>query len=181
MLFIFRFAWIRSGRRRAREVIVMVMRYDPFRDIDRQIQQLAGRMQDATGTMAMDAYRRGDSVFVHFDLPGVDADSIELTAEQNTLTVRAERRWTPDADDQILAQERPQGWFTRQLMLGEHLDTQQIQAAYEDGVLTIQVPVAPAAKPRKIEVQAGQHRGAIDVDATAGERQGSSDRPGSPP
>jgi HSP20 family protein len=153
-------------------VIVMVMRYDPFRDIDRQMQQLAGRMQEASSAMAMDAYRRGDSVFVHFDLPGVDADSIELTAEQNTLTVRAERRWTPESDDQILAQERPQGEFTRQLMLGEHLDTQQIQARYENGVLTVQVPVAPAAKPRKIEVQAGaQHRGSIDVGDTSGREQ----------
>jgi HSP20 family protein len=153
----------------SREVIVMVMRYDPLRDIDRQMQQLMGRMQDTANTMAMDAYRRGDSVLVHFDLPGVDAESIEVTAEQNTLTVRAERRWMPESDDQILAQERPQGSFMRQLMLGEHLDTQQIQAAYENGVLTIEVPVTPAAKPRKIEVNAaGQQRGAIDVEATSG-------------
>ena len=148
----------------------MVMRFDPFRDIDRQMQQLASRMHDTGSTMAMDAYRRGDSVFVHFDLPGVDAGSIELTAEQNTLTVRAERRWTPESDDRILAQELPQGVFTRQLMLGEHLDAQQIQASYESGVLTIEVPVAPEAKPRKIEVRpSGQHRGAIDVEATSDE------------
>jgi HSP20 family protein len=148
----------------------MVMRYDPFRDIDRQMQQLVGRMQDTSSTMAMDAYRRGDSVFVHFDLPGVDAESIEVTAEQNTLTVRAERRWTPESDDQILAQERPQGLFMRQLMLGEHLDTKKVQAGYENGVLTIELPVAPEAKPRKIEVRAsGQHRGAIDVEATSDE------------
>ena len=147
----------------------MVMRFDPFRDVDRQIQQLASRLQDNSGTMAMDAYRRGDSVFIHFDLPGVDAESIELTAEQSTLTVRGERRWAPESDDQLLAQERPQGLFTRQLMLGEHLDTEQIQAAYEDGVLTIEVPVAPAAKPRKIEVNASRHRGAIDVGGTSDE------------
>jgi HSP20 family protein len=118
------------------------------------MQQLAGRIQDTSNAMAMDAYRRGDSVFVHFDLPDVDAGSIEVTAEQNTLTVRAERRWTPESDDQILAQERPQGSFTRQLMLGEHLEAQQIRASYENGVLTIEVPVAPEAKPRKIEVRA---------------------------
>ena len=147
----------------------MVMRFDPFREVDRQMQQLANRMQESTGTMAMDAYRRGESVFVHFDLPGVNADSIELTAEQNTLTVRAERRWTPEPEDQILAQERPQGVFMRQLMLGEHLDTNQIEASYEDGVLTVQVPVEPAAKPRKIEVRSsGQRRGAIDVEASSG-------------
>jgi HSP20 family protein len=155
--------------RSTREVIVVVMRYDPFRDVDRQIQQLASRMQESSATMAMDAYRRGDTVFVHFDLPGVDARSIELTAEQNTLTVRAERRWTPDPEDQLLAQERPQGSFTRQLMLGEHLDTEHIEAAYEDGVLTVEVPVAPAAKPRKIEIRgSGQQREAIDVEAKAG-------------
>jgi HSP20 family protein len=115
-------------------------------------------------------YRRGDSVFLHFDLPGVEAESIEVTAEQNTLTVRAERRWTPESDDQVLAQERPQGMFMRQLMLGEHLDTQKVRAGYENGVLTIELPVAPEAKPRKIEVRAsGQHRGAIDVEATSDE------------
>jgi HSP20 family protein len=151
----------------------MVMRFDPFREVDRQMQQLANRIQESGGTMAMDAYRRGDTVFVHFDLPGVDTDSIELTAEQNTLTVRAGRRWTPEPEDQILAQERPQGGFMRQLMLGEHLDTQQIEASYEDGVLTVQVPVTPAAKPRKIEVRSsGQRRGAIDVE---GSSSGSSD------
>ena len=138
----------------------MVMRYDPFREADRQMQQLLGRMQEASSAMAMDAYRRGDSLFIHFDLPGVDPRSIELTAEQNTLTVRADRRWTPEADDQILAQERPQGTFTRQLMLGEHLDTQHVQAAYEDGVLTIEVPIAPQAKPRKMW---REHRGRLLV------------------
>jgi HSP20 family protein len=147
----------------------VVMRFDPFREVDRQMQQLANRMQESGGTMAMDAYRRGDSVFVHFDLPGVNTDSIELTAEQNTLMVRAERRWTPESEDQILAQERPQGTFMRQLMLGEHLDTEQIEASYEDGVLTVQLPVAPAAKARKIEVRSpGQRRGAIDVEASSG-------------
>ena len=145
----------------------MVMRFDPYRDTDRQMQQLAGRMQDAS-TMAMDAYRRGDSLFVHFDLPGVEADSIDVTAEQNTLTVRAERRWKAEPDDQILAQERPQGSFSRQLMLGEHLDTQQVQASYENGVLTIEVPVTPQAKPRRIEVRgSGQHERAIDVEASS--------------
>jgi HSP20 family protein len=155
------------------EVIVMVMRFDPFREVDRQVQQLANRMQESSGAMAMDAYRRGDTVFVHFDLPGVDADSIELTAEQNTLTVRADRRWTPEPEDQILAQERPQGAFMRQLMLGEHLDPQHVEAAYEDGVLTVEVPVAPAAKPRKIEIRgSGQRRGAIDVEAGSGGSKG---------
>ena len=153
----------------------MVMRFDPLREVDRQIQQLANRMQESTSTMAMDAYRRGDIVFVHFDLPGVDPDSIELMAEQNTLTVRADRRWTPEEGDQVLAQERAQGSFTRQLMLGEHLDVQNVQASYEDGVLTVEVPVAPAAKPRKIEIRgSGQQREAIDVEASSGSGNGGS-------
>jgi HSP20 family protein len=164
-------------RESSREVIAMVMRFDPFREVDRQMQQMVNRLQESNGTMAMDAYRRGDTVFVHFDLPGVDPDSIELTAEQNTLTVRADRRWSSEPDDQILAQERPQGAFMRQPMLGEHLDTQQVQAAYEDGVLTLEVPVAPAAKPRKIEVRSsGLRHGALDVEGSRGSR----DTEGSP-
>jgi HSP20 family protein len=156
-------------------VIVVVMRFDPLREVDRQMQQLVNRIQESNGTMAMDAYRRGDTVFVHFDLPGVDSGSIELTAEQNTLTVRAERGWTPESEDKILAQERPQGTFMRQLMLGEHLDTQNVQATYEDGVLTIEVPVAPTAKPRKIEVRgSGERREAIDVEAGSSSGNGES-------
>ncbi|HWC71797.1 MAG TPA: Hsp20/alpha crystallin family protein [Actinomycetota bacterium] len=144
----------------------MVMRYDPFTDMDRLARRLVGGMQDRSADiMPMDAYRRGDEVVVHFDLPGVAPDSIDVTAEQNTLTVRAERRWTQKEDDQILAQERQQGGFTRQLMLGEHLDTENISATYEDGVLTVSIPVAPAAKPRRIAVESGRHREAIDVEA----------------
>jgi HSP20 family protein len=158
------------------EEISMVMRYDPFREVDRLTQQLANRLQESTGAMAMDAYRRGDALFVHFDLPGVDASSIEVTAEQSTVTVRADRRWEQEPDDQVLAQERPQGSFARQLMLGEHLDTEHIEASYEDGVLTLEIPVAPAAKPKKIEVKAtGQHREAIDVGASAGNGESRSD------
>ena len=77
---------------------MVVMRFDPFGEVDRQFQQLANRLQETSGSMAMDAYRRGDDVFIHFDLPGVDRDSIELTAEQNTLTVRADRRWESEAE-----------------------------------------------------------------------------------
>lgn len=147
----------------------MVMRFDPFGEVDRQFQQLANRLQETNGAMAMDAYRRGDDVFIHFDLPGVDPASIELTAEQNTLTVRAERHWDREADDQILARERQTGSFMRQLMLGEHLDTENIDASYEGGVLTVKLSVAPAAKPRKIEVRgSGQRPAAIDVEASTG-------------
>lgn len=148
----------------------MVMRFDAFREADRLAQELSGRRLEMGGTMAMDAYRRGDEVIVHFDLPGIEADAIELTVEQNTLTVHAQRVWEPEADDQLLARERRQGDFTRQLMLGEHLDTEKVQANYEDGVLSITIPVTPAAQPRKIQIKGGpEHTDAIDVGS--GDRQ----------
>jgi HSP20 family protein len=102
--------------------------------------------------MAMDAYRHGDTFVVHFDLPGVDPSSIDLTVEQNVLTVRAERRWEEGEEDEVLVAERPQGSFSRQLFLGEGLDTEHIQATYENGVLTLSIPVAEQAKPRKVEI-----------------------------
>jgi len=144
----------------------MVMRYDPFSQIDRLTQQLAGRLQETRATMPMDAYRRGDQLVVHFDLPGVATDSIEVTAEQGTLTVHAERGWDPQPDDQLIANERQQGSFTRELLLGEHLDVERMQADYEDGVLTLTIPVAPAAQPRRIQVRGRSHSEALDVDAS---------------
>lgn len=156
-----------TGYEVAEEVVTVVMRFDPYRDMDRLAQQLAGRVQESASSMAMDAYRRHDEVVVHFDVPGVDPRSIEVTAEHNTLTVRAERRWESEPDDLLIARERPQGMFVRQLMLGEELDTEKIDAAYEAGVLTLKIPVAPAAKPRKIEVRASapDHSQAVDVEA----------------
>ena len=147
----------------------MVMRFDPYRDLDRLAQQLAGNLREPSTTVPMDAYRRGDQVFVHLDLPGVEPKAIEVTAEQNTLTVRAERRWRAEEDDVLIARERPQGVFVRQLMLGAELDTQEVEAAYEDGVLTLTLPVTAGATPRRIEVRgsaASGHAEAIDVEAT---------------
>lgn len=131
----------------------MLMRTDPFRDLDRLTQQVFG----ANGTLArpsvmpMDAWRDGDTFFVEFDLPGVDLDSIDLDVERNVVTVRAER--PPRASDaELLAAERPRGMFSRQLVLGDNLDTERISAAYDAGVLTLQIPVAEQAKPRKISI-----------------------------
>jgi len=132
----------------------MLMRSDPFRELDRLNQQAVGtRMRPAV--MPMDAYRQGDSFLVHFDLPGVDASSIDLTVEKNVLTVSAERSWQPREDQQIVASERPQGTFSRQLFLGESLDPDRVEASYDDGVLTVRIPVAEQAKPRKVEIGAG--------------------------
>jgi len=127
---------------------------DPFREFDRLAQQLIG----ATGTtnrpavMPMDAWREGDVFVLEFDLPGVAKESIDLDVERNVLTVRAERV-TGNGDWEMLATERPRGLFSRQLVLGDNLDLEHIEAAYADGVLRLRVPVAEKAKPRKIEIQ----------------------------
>jgi HSP20 family protein len=140
-----------------------LMRFDPFRDFDRLAQQMMlGGGRGGPRSFPMDAYRRGDRFFVHLDLPGVDADSIDLTAENNVLTVSAERRFEPEDGDQVLIQERPQGEFTRQLLLGENLDMDNVEADYEDGVLTLASPVAEKAKPRRISVGSSGKRQTIE-------------------
>jgi len=135
----------------------MLMRFDPFREHDRLAQQTAstGRLP----VMAMDAYRHGDTFVVHFDLPGIDPSSIDLTVEKNVLTVSAERRWQPTEGDEVVVAERPQGSFSRQLFLGEGLDPERIEARYENGVLTVSIPVAEKAKPRKVEISSGNGQG----------------------
>jgi len=130
-----------------------IIRFDPFRDLDRLTEQMMlGGGRGSPRSFPMDAYRRGDQFFVHLDLPGVEAESIELTAENNMLTVSAERRFESEEDDQVVIRERPQGQFTRQLLLGESLDVDRIEANYENGVLTLSIPVAEQAKPRRISV-----------------------------
>src|SRR5215210_3083790 len=100
----------------------------------------------------MDAYRRGEQFIVHFDLPGVDPATIDLTVEQNVLTVRAERRFEPQQSDEVVIAERPHGLSTRQIFLGDTLDSENVQATYEQGVLTLTIPVAEAVKPRRVQV-----------------------------
>ena len=131
----------------------MLMRFDPFRELDRLAQQSTGNGR--LPVMAMDAYRHGESFVVHFDLPGVDPASIDLTVEKNVLTVSAERRWQPTDGDEVVVAERPQGSFSRQLFLGEGLDPERIEARYDNGVLTVSVPVAERAKPRKVSISSG--------------------------
>ncbi len=136
----------------------MLMRTDPFREFDRLSQQVFG----TPGTLArpsampMDAWREGHEFIVEFDLPGVDPDSIDLDVERNVLTVKAERK-ALQGDRELLAAERPRGVFSRQLILGDTLDTERVRAAYDGGVLTLRIPVAEKAKPRKIAIdQPGQ-------------------------
>jgi HSP20 family protein len=141
----------------------MLIRSDPFRGFDRLTDQLWGSLRPTP--MPMDAYRHGDEFIVHIDLPGVDTASVDLTVEQNVLTVSAERTWQPDEQVQVIASERPQGRFSRQLFLGEGLDIDRVEAAYDAGVLTIRLPVAEQAKPRKVEIGAGN--GSREISTTA--------------
>jgi HSP20 family protein len=131
----------------------MLMRFDPFRDIDALTQALAAPGPGRSTLMAMDAYREGDQLVVLLDLPGVDPQAIDMTVDQNVLTISAERRWEPGEGQEVIIAERRQGRFTRQLFLGDTLDADRIQAAYDRGVLTVKVPVAEEAKPRRVEVQ----------------------------
>ncbi|GAB2655768.1 Hsp20/alpha crystallin family protein [Kribbella swartbergensis] len=139
----------------------MLMRTDPFREFDRLAQQLTGAATPGTWSrpspMPMDAYRSGDEYVILFDLPGVTPDAIDLDVERNVLTVKAERR--PVAvDDGVEMQvaERPLGVFSRQLFLGDTLDADGISASYDNGVLTVKIPIAAQAKPRKIAVAGGE-------------------------
>ena len=142
----------------------MLMRTDPFRDLDRFTQQALGTAA-RPAVMPMDAWREGDAFFVEFDLPGIDQDSLDLDIERNVVTVRAQRP-AVDPNREMLATERPRGVFSRQLVLGENLDTDRIKASYHEGVLRLHIPVAEKAKPRKISVGRGDGRKAIIDNAS---------------
>ena len=135
----------------------MLMRTDPFRELDRLTQQVFGSAANGSWSrptpMPMDAYRVGDQFVVSFDLPGVDPAAIELDVERNVLTVKAERRLAAlDENVEMQVAERPTGVFSRQLFLGDTLDAERIEAGYEAGVLTLRIPIAERAKPRKISI-----------------------------
>jgi HSP20 family protein len=132
----------------------MLMRTDPFRELDRLTQQVLGTPA-RPAAMPLDAFRHGDVFVVELDLPGVDPESIELNVERNVLTVRAERRPSVSENVELLVSERPRGSFSRQLFLGDTLDTECIDAGYDAGVLTLRIPVADRAKPRKIAISHG--------------------------
>lgn len=128
----------------------MLMRFDPFADFDRVTRQMWGNQR--SNFMPADAYRMDDRFYIHVDLPGVDPDSIDVEIEKNSLTITAQRNWERDEETQVLLNERASGSFSRQFYLGEGLDTENIEAGYDHGVLTVAIPVAEAAKSRKIQV-----------------------------
>jgi HSP20 family protein len=130
----------------------MLMRTDPFRELDRLAQQLVGAGTTSRPVyMPMDAWREGDTFILEFDLPGVAPDTLDIDIERNVMTIRAERP-ARNGDWEMLASERPTGLFSRQLVLGDNLDLENVRADYSDGVLKLQVPVAEKAKPRKVDV-----------------------------
>ncbi len=141
----------------------MLLRSDPFRDLDALVQEAFGS-RARPSAMPMDAYRRDDEFTVHFDLPGVEPDSIDLTVDKDVLTVSAERSWDVDDDTHVVASERRQGSYRRQLFLGKALDPERISADYTNGVLTVTIPVAEQAKPRKVAVTTG---GAPAIETSA--------------
>jgi HSP20 family protein len=139
---------------------IMLMRTDPFRELDRLTQQVLGTAA-RPAAMPMDAWRQGDNFYICLDLPGVSAGSIDLTVEQNVLTVRAERAPVKADGAEMIVAERPYGTFTRQVFLGETLDADHIDADYASGVLTLTIPVREAAKPRSIQVTSSDTKQAV--------------------
>ncbi|GAB2736302.1 Hsp20/alpha crystallin family protein [Arthrobacter bambusae] len=141
----------------------MLMRTDPFREFDRLAEQVLGTTA-RPAAMPMDAWREGEDFVVAFDLPGVNVDSVDIDVERNVLTVRAERPDPVGEGTELIASERPRGVFSRQLILGDALDTDGVKASYDAGVLTLRIPVAEKAKPRRIEIETtGKQRQEINA------------------
>ena len=130
----------------------MLMRTDPFRELDRLTQQVLGTAA-RPAAMLMDAWQDGEEFVVAFDLPGVDVDSVDIDVERNVLTVRAERKNLTDDTTELIASERPRGVFSRQIILGDTLDTEAVKASYDAGVLMLRIPIAEKAKPRRIPIE----------------------------
>jgi HSP20 family protein len=157
---------------------VAILRFDPFRDPFHEFDRLTSQLRSGTRmplAMPMDVWKGEKGYVVELDLPGVDPASIDLTCERNELTVKAERRPSFEQGDEVVVAERPQGSFTRQLALGEGLDTGNVSAAYADGVMRVKIPVAETAQPRRIEVAKSDAASArtIDGNVAAGADEGS--------
>jgi HSP20 family protein len=145
----------------------MLVRFDQFHDYDRLTERFDQIARRATSIVPMDAHRHGNEVILDLDLPGMDPEAIDLTVERDVLTVSANRQWDRKEDDELFAAERPHGTFTRRVLLGNSLDTSNLQATYDRGVLTVTLPVTEQAKPRKITV--GSERGRSAIEATTAE------------
>ena len=146
-----------------------LMRFDPFRELDRLSEQVMAGSR-ALRTMPMEAFRRGDEFFVALDLPGVEPADVDLTVERNVVNIRATRQPARREGDEVLVDERPSGEFSRQLFLGDNLDSSQLAAGFEHGVLTLRIPVSEASKPRRVEIGSSGERQSIGTRAS--EREG---------
>ena len=144
----------------------MLLRFDPFRELDRMADERVGR---AASPMPMDAYRHGNQVVAHIDLPGVGAEDLDIEVERNVLTVSASRSRSLEEGDELIVGERRHGEFRRQIFLGDTLDASRVDADVRDGVLTLRIPVAETAKPRKIQVSSGSGGNTIDVTGSEAE------------
>lgn len=143
-----------------------MLQFDPFRELDRISQE--SRRRSGQSVLAFDAVRDEDVVTVYFDVPGVTADDLDVSVERNEVIITAERRWD-DEGKQVLASERPQGTFTRRLMVSDALDTNRLEADLDHGVLKLSIPVAERSKPRKIDIQSGSAGDStIDVSESTG-------------
>lgn len=149
----------------------MLIRYDPFRDFSDQM-----RGASTARGVPMEAIRRGDQVVVRFDLPGIDPGSIDVTVEKNVLTIAAERSEDRQEGDEVVISERAYGTFRRQLFLGDSLDTERIEADYRNGVLTLTIPVAERAKPRKVQIAASDGNGGQRIETQQKQQQQQGDR-----
>jgi HSP20 family protein len=145
----------------------MLTRFDPVVDFERISSDLFGALSRRTTSMPLDAYRHEDQWFVKVDLPGVDPGSVDLTVDRNVLRIEATRNWQPAEGDLVLAAERPRGTFSRQLVLSEDIDTSAIQADYRDGVLSVVLPVAETAKPKKVSIGTSGQSAPTPVTAQA--------------
>lgn len=141
----------------------MLMRFDPFRDFERGAEPFS---RPARSVLAMDAVRSEHEVTIYIDVPGVAGDDIDVSVEKNELTVVVDRRWGEGESQQVISSERPQGTFTRRIVLSDALDLDQLSARTSDGVLIITIPIAERSKPRRIDVSTDPHDEAIETNAT---------------
>jgi HSP20 family protein len=148
-----------------------LMRFDPFRELDRFSEQMMGAR--VPRTMPIEAWRRKDEFYVYVDLPGVNRDDVELTVERNVVSIRAERRPAHEEGDDVIVDERPHGIFTRQLFLGDNLDVNKLSADYDRGVLMLTIPIAEASKPRRISLGGQQQQLQDSGSGTADQAQAS--------
>lgn len=148
----------------------MLVRSDPFRDLDRWLNEAVQPSQERR--VPMDAYRRGEELVLHFDVPGVEPDAIELSVENDVLRVTASREWSPKEGDELYARERSQGQFSRQVIIGKSVDTAKVSASCHNGVLTVRLPVAETARKRRIDVRVAAPIEASSHPAAAGANGG---------